>query len=171
MLVGDANGRGGGLHILDVGLQQLFTAVFDRPDADHRRQRHDRAAHHRLLEILLVILRKSRDLLLEQLELDAWARFEALQALAHIGEEARLGEFTIGDDVDAAIDLPAHHVGDGGAQCSRKSGLIVRLPGIFGFHDVEQPVRPRQAADMRGLDTIGVLLHRHGCNPLIAAGY
>ena len=141
---------------------------FDRTDADHRRERDDGAAHHRLLEILLVIFRKSRDLLLEQLQLDVRARLKAVEPLAHIGEKARLGEFAVGDDVDAAIDLFAHDVGDRTAQRLAKGLVVVRLPGIFRLHHVEQPMRPRQAADMRGLDAVGILLQLHGWFPSLA---
>ena len=38
--------------------------------------------------------------------------FKAVEPLAHIGEKTRLGEFAVGDDIDAAIDLLAHDVGD-----------------------------------------------------------
>ena len=112
MLVGDAGRGGRGLDVVDVGLHQFFAAIFDRADADHRRQRDDRAAHHRLLEILFVIFRKGGDLLLEQFELDVRPRFEAVEPLAHIGEKTGLGEFAVGDDVDAALDLLADDVGD-----------------------------------------------------------
>ena len=70
----------------------------------------DRAAHHRLLEILGVIFRERRDLLLEQHQLLVGPRLEALEPLLDVGEEAGLGEFAVGDDVDAAIDLLAHDV-------------------------------------------------------------
>ena len=39
--------------------------------------------------------------------------------------------------------------------------LVVGLAAELRLHDVEQIVRPRQAADMRGLDAIGVLLNCH----------
>ena len=93
------------------------------------------------------------------------ARFKAIEPLAHVGEEARLGEFAVGNDVDAAIDLLAHGFGDRRPQRVLKRLLVVRLPGIFRLHHVEQLVRPRQAADVRGLDTIGVLLDLHDWIP------
>ena len=36
--------------------------------------------------------------------------------------------------------------------------LIVRLAGIFRLHHIEQRMRARQAADMGGLNAVGVLL-------------
>ena len=89
-------------------LTQLLAAIFHRPDADHRRDRHDRAAHHRCLEILRVIFREGRDLLLEQHHLLVGPRLEAVEPLLDVGEEARLRELAVGDDVDAALDLLAH---------------------------------------------------------------
>ncbi len=165
MLVGDAGGRGGCLHIVDVGLHEFLAPIFDRTDTDDRSQRNDRAAHHRLLEILRVIFRKRGDLLLEQLQLDVRTRLKAVEPLAHIGKKARLGEFPVRDDVDAAIDLFAYDVGDRGAQRLPKGLFVVRLPGIFRLHHIEQPMRPRQAADMRGLDAVGILLQLHGWLP------
>ena len=71
-------------------LDELFAAIFHRADADHRRQADDGAAHHRLLEILGVIFRKRRDLLLEQLHLLIGAALEAFEPLLDVGEEAGL---------------------------------------------------------------------------------
>ena len=69
-------------------------------------------------EILRVIFRECLDLLLEQDQLLVRARFEAFQPLLDVGEEAGLGELPVGDDVDAALDLPLHRVGDGFATTS-----------------------------------------------------
>ena len=68
------------------------------------------------LKYCCIIFRKGGDLLLEQLQLQTRARFEAFEPFADIGEESGLGEFAVGDDVDAALDLLAHHIGDGAAQ-------------------------------------------------------
>ena len=112
VMIRHAGGLGRGFDVVDVDLQMLLAAIFDRPDADHRRDRHDRAAHHRLLEILRVVFRKGRDLLLEQQQLLVGPRLEAFEPLLDVGEEAGLREFAVGDDVDAAFDLLAHAVGD-----------------------------------------------------------
>ena len=42
-----------------------------------------------------------------------------------------------------------------------EGSLIIRLTAVFRLHQVEQIVRPRQAADMRRLNVVGVLLARH----------
>ena len=77
-----AGGLGGGLHVVDVDLQKLLAAILDRADADHRRDRNEGAAHHRLLEILRVVFRKRRDLLLEQHRASGSAALRSLRAAA-----------------------------------------------------------------------------------------
>ena len=162
MLVGNAGGRGGSLHILNVGRGELFAAIFDRSDANDRRQRDNGAAHHRPLEILLVVFRERRRPPVERTATFMPGReFEAFETFADVGEEAGLGKFSVGDDVDATIDLLAHHGGDRAAQYFAIRGLVVILPGIFGLDRIEQRMRPRQAADMRRLDAVGILLKLH----------
>ena len=150
-----------GLYVVDVDLQELLAAILDRPDADDRRVRNEGAAHHRLLEILRVVLRKRRDLLLEQDELLVRPRFETLEPLLDVGEKSGLGELAVGDNIDAAFDLFADAVGDGLGQQGLEFVLVVRLLVELGLHDVEQIVRSGQAADVRGLDTVGVVLNSH----------
>ena len=87
---------------------------------------------------------------------------ETFQTLANVGEEARLGEFSVSDDVDAAVDLLAHHFSNRLAHRVLICLLVIRLPGIFRLHHVEQLARPRQAADVSRLDAIGILLELHG---------
>ena len=80
VFVGNAGGLGRGFHIGDIALHGFFAAIFHRADADHRVDRHDRAAQHRLLEIFLIIFRKGLDLLLEQDHLLALAAPRSLPA-------------------------------------------------------------------------------------------
>src|SRR6185312_11373273 len=152
VMIGYAGRVGGGLYVGDVGLEPGLALVFHRPGANHRNDRQDGAAHHRFLEVLRIIVREGGYLLLEQNELLAGPRLETFEALADVGEEPRLRIFAVGDDLDAARDLLAHAVGDGLRQRRAERRLVVWLAGIFGLHEVEQAVRPRQAADMRGLD-------------------
>jgi hypothetical protein len=102
---------------------------------------------------------------LEEVHLHAGARFEAVEAFANIGKKARLGEFSVGNDVDAALHLLAHHFGDGFAQGILVSLLVVRLPGIFRLHRIEQRMRAWQAADVGRLDAVDVLLELQGAGP------
>src|SRR4029079_15768332 len=83
-----------------------------RAYAGHRRQRHDRAAHHRILEVLRVVFREGRDLLLEQQHLLFGPRLEAFESLLDVGEGAWLRDLAVGHDVDAALDLLAYAVRD-----------------------------------------------------------
>ena len=117
---------------------EFLAAIFDRADAHHRRQADDRAAHHRLLEILGVIFGKRRHFLREQLHLLIGTAFEAAEALVHVREKARLGKLPIGDDVDAAIDLLAYDVAYGIGDrrlvfAFIVAGLDKALPEYFAF--------------------------------------
>jgi len=77
-------------------------------------------------------------------------------------KKSGLGKFAIGDDIDAALDLLAYGIGDGLAQGLLKRGFVISLPTVFCLHDIEKMMRPRQAADMRRLNAIGVLLKLQG---------
>ena len=162
MLVGDTGRSGGILHVRNVDLDELFATVFDRTDANDRRERNDRTAGHRPLEIFCVVFRKGRDFLLKQLQLEARARFKAFEPFADIGEESGLGKFAIGDDIDAALDLLAHHIGHGLAQGFLERRRVIRLSAVFCLHNVEEMMRPRQAANVGRLYAIGILLKLHG---------
>ncbi len=161
MLVGDAGCSGGVLHVRNVDLDELFATVLDRTDANDRRERNDRTAGHRPLEIFCIIFRKGRDFLLKQLQLKAWAQFKAFEPFADIGEESGLGKFAIGDDIDAALNLLAHHIGYCLAQGFLERRRVIRLSAVFRLHDIEEMMRPRQAADVCRLYAVGILLKLH----------
>src|SRR6185295_16575511 len=73
-----------------------------------------------------------------------------------------LGELAVGDEIDAAFGLLAHALGHRLGQ-RRLIGLVVgRLAVELRLHQVEQSMRPRQAADMRGADAAGVVLAHVG---------
>ena len=81
------------------------------------------------------------------------------EAVLDVAEEADLAHLSVGDDVDAGLDLPAHPVGH------RLGDLAVEQLGVVGpsvlplLQRVEQLVRPGQAADVGGEDAIGAALH------------
>jgi hypothetical protein len=162
MFVRNVGGPGCSFHIIDVGLHKFLAAIFHRTDADNRGKRDDGATHHRLLEILLIIFRESGDLLLEQLHFHIRTDFKPLKSFPHIGKEARLGKFAIGNDVDAAIGLLADHLRNRFAQRLLIRCFVIRIAGIFGLHRIKQNTRSRQASDMGRLNTVGILLDRHG---------
>jgi len=56
MVIRNAGGGRGLFDIGDVAPDEFLAAIFYGTDADHRRQRDDGAAHHRGLEIFLVII-------------------------------------------------------------------------------------------------------------------
>ncbi len=59
MFVCNARRCCGSLHILDVDLEKRLAAILYRSNANDRRNRQHRAAHHRFLEILGIIFRKA----------------------------------------------------------------------------------------------------------------
>ena len=66
MVIGYARRLGGRLHVGDVGLQLCLALVLDRTDANDRHDRQDGTAHHRFLEVLGVVFRERRNLLLKE---------------------------------------------------------------------------------------------------------
>jgi len=84
-----AGRRRGALDVGDVARDEFLAAIFDRTDAHHRRQSDDRAAHHRLLEILGVIFGERRHFLREQFQLLIGPPLEAFEPLVHVGEKPR----------------------------------------------------------------------------------
>src|SRR5262249_43098425 len=87
------------------------------------------------------------------------------EALAHIGDEARLAELAVVDDVDAEVGLPAHDLADGEPQPGLERLLVDPLAAGARPHHVEQVARPRQAARMRGEDAVGAALHWRPSGP------
>src|SRR5205085_3267847 len=146
-----ARRRNSGLEVVDVAAQRLRTLVACRAGADRRHDGSDRAAGHGAREVLLVVLGERLALGVEESHLLAWPRLEAGEALAYISKEAGLRLLAIRDDVYAAFDLLPHALGDGALHATRVALAIVRLAGEPGLHQVEEIVRPRQAADVRYL--------------------
>src|SRR5262249_20201243 len=90
-------------------------------------------------------------------------RLEPVEALADVREKARLRVFAVRYDLNATLDLLAHTFSDLSRQDRIQLALIIRQPRIFCFQQIEQIVRGWQAADMRRLDVIGILLDGHWC--------
>src|SRR5487761_599308 len=91
-------------------------------------------------------------------------RLEAGDTLGHISEESRFRLLAVGDDVDAGGDLMLDAISHGLRHPLVVSAGIVTLAAELRLHEIEQFVRPRQAADMRRLDVIAVLLDGHGAS-------
>ena len=142
-------------------MQRRCADIFHRSDAHHRGQRRDGAAEHRLLEILLVIFGKGGDLLLKERHFLAGPDLKPFEPLADIGEEPGLRELAVGHDVDAALDLLLHGLGNRRGDGRIKRLLLVGLPRELRLEEIQHAMRARQAADMRRLDAVGILLQRH----------
>ena len=111
-----------------------------------------------MTEILLVVLGKSPHLELEAPAPRSRARLEALETLLYLGEEAGLRVLPVGHEIDAALDLPPHDLGDGAREQVGVSGLIVPLSAQPRAQRIEQRMRARQAPDVRRANVIGALL-------------
>src|SRR4029434_9157309 len=81
------------------------------------------------------------------------------QALRHVRRPAPLTELAIAGDVNAALCLLAHYLGDRRRQEAVQGRGIVRLTGLDLAHDIDNLAWAYQAASMGGEDTISTPLH------------
>src|SRR5512133_3182188 len=95
---------------------------------------------------------------------------ETAQAFINVGDEARLAELAVVDDVDAEIDLLAHDLGDRGAQPRRVRLFVDGFALLSGLHDVEQIGGTRQTADMGGENSARASLHGFSLLPIAQVG-
>ena len=151
----------GGFHIRDIGLQLVLAFVFHRSGAGDRHERQDCAAHHRLFEVLRVIFGKGSDFLLEDHQLLIRPRFIPIEALPDVSKKAGLGILPVSHDLDPTLHLLTHAVGNRLRQNRIQLVLVVGLTGILRFQEIKEAMRSWQAADMRRLYVMGILLQRH----------
>jgi hypothetical protein len=90
---------------------------------------------------------------------ETFALFQPAQARHRVGDEARLPHLAIADDVEAGVDLLAHAIAHRVAHPFGIGLLVDRVAVHARQHQLEQIVRPRQAADVRGQDTFGAEFH------------
>src|SRR6185503_5561403 len=67
---------------------------------------------------------------------------------------AALAELAVADDVDAGLDLLAHHILDRAFQAGLVGRLVVRLTGLDQLEKLDELGRAHQAADVSGQNTI-----------------
>ena len=84
---------------------------------------------------------------------------EAGHARGHVGLEADPLLLAVVADVDAGRLLLVHHVAHGPVHLGLEHGLVVGLAGLALDQQVGQHVVARQAADMRGQDSIAAMDH------------
>src|SRR5260221_2259470 len=73
---------------------------------------------------------------------------EAAETFVDVGDEARLAELAVVDDVDAELDLLVHDLGDRPAQPRGVRLLIDALALLLGLDHVEQIGGAPQGADI-----------------------
>jgi hypothetical protein len=71
----------------------------------------------------------------------------------------RLAELAIADHVDAGLGLAAHDIGNRSGQALVIGFRVERLARLFRAQELLQRLRPDQAADMGGEDSIAAALH------------
>ena len=147
------------LQVGDVGLQLFLTDVGHRPRAHELLERGDAAGV--LLEVLVVEARKVFDLLAPRRgkERIAVVFGEAPEAVFDVREETDLAHLAVGDDIDAALDLAVHAIGDGIVHLALEGGVVVRPPGFLVTHHLEQLGRSRQAPDVGRDDPLRAAMH------------
>jgi hypothetical protein len=72
----------------------------------------------------------------------------------------RLAHLAVADDVDSELGLLAHDLGDGLLQASGVGGLVQPRSARSRLDQLENVVRPRQAARMRREYPVAAALHR-----------
>src|SRR3984893_13762891 len=86
-------------------------------------------------------------------------RLKAAQPLVYVGDEARLAEFAVINDIDAELDLPVDNFFHRLAQAAGMRCRFATFLGSFGRHYFQEVGRPRQTAGMRGGDSVAAALH------------
>ena len=140
------DGGDGGLEVGDVDLEQVVTDVAHRAAGDDAAQRGNGCGV--LAHVVGVVLRELVDLDLPRRRRAAAALLdlEPAEAVLHVADEADLAHLTVGDDVDAVLDLLAHAVGHGVADLLVEQRLVVRPAVLLLLHRVEQLCRAGEAA-------------------------
>ena len=85
---------------------------------------------------------------------------EAHEPVLDVGGIARLRHFAVVDDVDAGIDLLAHHLSHRCAHARGERVALDRHALLLGVHQPDQIVGPRQAAGMSRQKSVGAADHR-----------
>ena len=143
----------------DVGLELVLTDVADRSRAHELLERGD--GTRVLLEVLVVEAGKVGDLLAPRRRQDhvAVVLREPTETVLDVGEEAHLAHLAVGDDVESALDLTVHAVGDGIAHLTIERGVVVGLAGLLVAHHLEQLDRSCQAPHVGGDDPLRAAVH------------
>ena len=147
------------LERVELGLERILPLVLDRPGANHQgaaAARTDLLRHGRL-----VVFREVPRLagVGERTRPVALALLQAAQTRRRVGDEARLAHLAVVDDIDAGGDLLAHGVAHRLPHALGVGLLVDRLAVHPRQHQLEQVLRTRQAADVRGQDAIGAQFH------------
>ena len=164
-----------GLQVGDVGRQRLLPDVANRRAAHQPSLRAQHGPEHRDPEVAVVVVRELADLrprLHPGPGLVVKERLESADPLRQVGGEPALALLAVIDDVEAGLDLTSHTVLDGGGDARLELVAVVRQAVFLGAHQIDEVVRPGDAAGVRREDAICAGLHRQAlsrpvapCNP------
>ena len=79
--------------------------------------------------------------------------------MTDVGGVADLAGLAVADDVDSGGDLLRDHILDTTPHGGIELGLVVRFAAILGEEEIDDLLRPRQAAHVRGQDPFRTPLH------------
>ena len=85
---------------------------------------------------------------------------EAGQAILDVRGVVGAPLLAVVDDVDAAVDLPLHHLDDRGGDGLIELGPLVARLCLFRQQQLDHPRRSRQAPGMGSEDPVGAAFHR-----------
>ena len=84
---------------------------------------------------------------------------EAGEAILDVGRVADLAGLAVADDIDADGNLMRDDVGDRLVDLAVEFGMVVRLVLVLLHQQIDQRLRPRQAADMGRQDAVRAEFH------------
>jgi hypothetical protein len=141
--------------------ERLLADVLDRAAAHQPLRRAQHRAVHRGLEVALVVLGE-----VGHFAPRAWRltgpvrhRLEAGQPLGEVGGEPALALLAVVDHVEAGLHLTADALLDRRGRAGFERVLVVGAVVLLGAHQLDQVVRPGDAARVRGQDPVCARLH------------
>ena len=141
----------------DVGGDRVVPGVGDRAGRAHVHRERRAALHGGLVE-LGEVARLPR--LAPRVAGAVGDRLEAAETVVDVGEEARLADLAVVDDVDPPVALQPDDLGHGLADAGAERLLVDRPALLLLQERREQVARPGQAADVRRQHPCRAPMHR-----------
>ncbi len=140
----------------EVAVERAAVLVAQRPDAAGKRNAGEIAADAREIRMRQHI---APDHDVVALLGGARVGLDAGDAMADVGGVGRLAHLAVADDVDAGRDLLRDDIVDGLCGLGLEHRGVDTLALLLGDDEIDQRLRPRQAAGVRGENAIGAGFH------------